>query len=128
MPASTSSYIPPKLQQCRANAPQTHAPHSFQPSLPSSAIRHPDLTSSFGLDSLLTHQHRIYEDELHSAIEARSETLQALRELGPPDLVHLIKQPIKNPAKQVQCHGPLIAKRAHADMRRRSVSTIMSPG
>ncbi|KAF2687026.1 chaps-domain-containing protein [Lentithecium fluviatile CBS 122367] len=43
----------------------------------------------------------IYEDELHSAIEARSESLQALRELGPPDLVHLIKQPIKNATKQV---------------------------
>ncbi|KAF2006966.1 chaps-domain-containing protein [Amniculicola lignicola CBS 123094] len=43
----------------------------------------------------------IYEDELHSAIEARSETLQTLRELGPPDLVHLIKQPIKSANKQV---------------------------
>ncbi|ORY10416.1 Chs5p-Arf1p-binding proteins-domain-containing protein [Clohesyomyces aquaticus] len=43
----------------------------------------------------------IYEDELHSAIEARAESLQALRELGPPDLVHLIKQPIKSPTKQV---------------------------
>ncbi|KAI4959018.1 hypothetical protein J4E86_002738 [Alternaria arbusti] len=43
----------------------------------------------------------IYEDELHSAIEARSESLQTLRELGPPDLVHLIKQPIKNATKQI---------------------------
>ncbi|OAL00377.1 chaps-domain-containing protein [Phaeosphaeriaceae sp. SRC1lsM3a] len=43
----------------------------------------------------------IYEDELQSAIEARSETLQTLRELGPPDLVHLIKQPIKSPTKQI---------------------------
>lgn len=43
---------------------------------------------------------RIYEDELHSAIEARSESLQTLRELGPPDLVHLIKQPIKSTTKQ----------------------------
>ncbi|KAJ4313531.1 bud site selection protein, partial [Neodidymelliopsis sp. IMI 364377] len=42
----------------------------------------------------------IYEDELHSAIEARSESLQTLRELGPPDLVHLIKQPIKSTTKQ----------------------------
>ncbi|KAF1365532.1 clathrin-coated vesicle protein [Lizonia empirigonia] len=42
----------------------------------------------------------IYEDELHSAIEARSESLQTLRELGPPDLVHLIKQPIKSSTKQ----------------------------
>ncbi|KAF5848730.1 hypothetical protein GGP41_009869 [Bipolaris sorokiniana] len=44
----------------------------------------------------------IYEDELHSAIEARSESLQTLRELGPPDLVHLIKQPIKSATKQVR--------------------------
>ncbi|KAF2712427.1 chaps-domain-containing protein [Pleomassaria siparia CBS 279.74] len=43
----------------------------------------------------------IYEDELHSAIEARAESLQSLRELGPPDLVHLIKQPIKSTTKQV---------------------------
>ncbi|PVI07395.1 chaps-domain-containing protein [Periconia macrospinosa] len=43
----------------------------------------------------------IYEEELHSAIEARSESLQALRELGPPDLVHIIKQPIKSTSKQV---------------------------
>jgi hypothetical protein len=43
----------------------------------------------------------IYEDELLSAIESRSESLQTLRELGPPDLVHLIKQPIKSTTKQV---------------------------
>ncbi|KAF2280089.1 chaps-domain-containing protein [Westerdykella ornata] len=43
----------------------------------------------------------IYEDELLSSIEARAESLQSLRELGPPDLVHLIKQPIKSPNKQV---------------------------
>ena len=44
---------------------------------------------------------RIYETELHSAIDARAESLQTLRELGPPDLVHLIKQPIKSASKQV---------------------------
>ncbi|KAH7380117.1 Chs5p-Arf1p-binding proteins-domain-containing protein [Pyrenochaeta sp. MPI-SDFR-AT-0127] len=43
----------------------------------------------------------IYEDEVQSSIEARSESLQTLRELGPPDLVHLIKQPIKSATKQV---------------------------
>ena len=43
----------------------------------------------------------IYEDELHSTIEARSESLQTLRELGPPDLVHLIKQPIKSTTRQI---------------------------
>lgn len=44
---------------------------------------------------------RIYEDELQAAIEARTESLQTLRELGPPDLVHLIKQPIKSTTKQI---------------------------
>ncbi|OCK96249.1 chaps-domain-containing protein [Cenococcum geophilum 1.58] len=43
----------------------------------------------------------IFEEELHSAVEARADTLQALRELGPPDLVHLVKQPIKSTTKQV---------------------------
>lgn len=43
----------------------------------------------------------IYEDELQAAIEARSESLQTLRELGPPDLVHLVKQPVKSTTKQV---------------------------
>lgn len=44
---------------------------------------------------------RLYEEELLSAIESRTEALQALRELGPPDLVHLIKQPVKSTTKQV---------------------------
>jgi len=44
----------------------------------------------------------IYEEELQSAIDARGDSLQALRELGPPDLVHLIKQPIKSANKQVR--------------------------
>ncbi|OCL03732.1 chaps-domain-containing protein [Glonium stellatum] len=43
----------------------------------------------------------IFEEELHSAVEARADTLQTLRELGPPDLVHLVKQPIKSTTKQV---------------------------
>lgn len=43
----------------------------------------------------------LYEEELLSAIEARTEALQALRELGPPDLVHLIKQPVKSTSKQI---------------------------
>lgn len=34
----------------------------------------------------------IVEDEIESAIECRNEALQTIRELGPPDLVHLIKQ------------------------------------
>jgi len=38
---------------------------------------------------------------LQSSVQARSESLQTLRELGPPDLVHLVKQPIKSAAKQL---------------------------
>jgi len=33
-------------------------------------------------------------------VDLRTETLQALRELGPPDLVHLIKQPVKSATKK----------------------------
>lgn len=43
----------------------------------------------------------LYEDQLQSSVQARSESLQTLRELGPPDLVHLVKQPIKSAAKQL---------------------------
>ena len=35
---------------------------------------------------------RIVEEEIETAIESRNEALQTIRELGPPDLVHLIKQ------------------------------------
>ncbi|KAF2837922.1 chaps-domain-containing protein [Patellaria atrata CBS 101060] len=41
----------------------------------------------------------IFEDELQSSIDARIETLSSLRELGPPDLVHLVKQPIKSTSR-----------------------------
>jgi hypothetical protein len=44
--------------------------------------------------------YRIFEEELHSVVEARTEALQTLRELGPPDLVHLVKQQVKG-TKQV---------------------------
>ncbi|KAL6793236.1 chaps domain-containing protein [Trichoderma sp. SZMC 28013] len=40
------------------------------------------------------------EDILHESIDARTESLAALRELGPPDLVHLVKQAVRNPGKQ----------------------------
>ncbi|EAU35918.1 conserved hypothetical protein [Aspergillus terreus NIH2624] len=33
------------------------------------------------------------EDEIFAAVDARTESLQNLRELGPPDLVYLVKQP-----------------------------------
>ncbi|KAF1982241.1 chaps-domain-containing protein [Aulographum hederae CBS 113979] len=44
----------------------------------------------------------IFEDEILSSVEARSETLAALRELGPPDLVHLVKQPVKTSSTNKQ--------------------------
>ncbi|KAI9050789.1 hypothetical protein LZ554_004908 [Drepanopeziza brunnea f. sp. 'monogermtubi'] len=40
------------------------------------------------------------EEILHESIDARTEVLAALRELGPPDLVQLIKQAPRNPGKQ----------------------------
>ncbi|KAK3318826.1 Chs5p-Arf1p-binding proteins-domain-containing protein [Apodospora peruviana] len=43
----------------------------------------------------------ITEEILHETIDARTESLVSLRELGPPDFVHLLKQPIRNPGKQV---------------------------
>ncbi|KAK3687574.1 chaps-domain-containing protein [Podospora appendiculata] len=43
----------------------------------------------------------ITEEILHDAIDARTESLSSLRELGPPDLVHLLKQPLRNPGKQL---------------------------
>jgi len=44
---------------------------------------------------------RLYEDDAQSVIEVRTDSLQSLRELGPPDLVHLVKQPVKSSTKQV---------------------------
>lgn len=46
---------------------------------------------------------RIYEEEdnIYAAVDARTETLQNLRELGPPDLVYLVKQPKANANRQV---------------------------
>lgn len=42
----------------------------------------------------------IEDDEIGLAIDARTESLPGLRELGPPDLVHLIKQTVKGTSKQ----------------------------
>ncbi|ORY62392.1 bud site selection protein [Pseudomassariella vexata] len=42
----------------------------------------------------------ISEDVLHESIDARTESLIALRELGPPDLVHLLKQNLRNAVRQ----------------------------
>ncbi|KAL8770544.1 MAG: hypothetical protein Q9209_003800 [Squamulea sp. 1 TL-2023] len=42
----------------------------------------------------------IIEEELESAVDSRNESLPTLRELGPPDLVHLVKQSAKSGNKQ----------------------------
>lgn len=44
---------------------------------------------------------RLTEEILSESIDARTESLISLRELGPPDLVHLLKQATRNPGKQV---------------------------
>ncbi|KAL2066819.1 hypothetical protein VTL71DRAFT_1243 [Oculimacula yallundae] len=41
------------------------------------------------------------EEILHESTDARTEVLAGLRELGPPDLVQLIKQAPRNPGKQI---------------------------
>ncbi|KAK0726451.1 Chs5p-Arf1p-binding proteins-domain-containing protein [Apiosordaria backusii] len=43
----------------------------------------------------------VTEEVLHEAIESRTESLSSLRELGPPDLVHLVKQPLRQHTKQI---------------------------
>lgn len=48
---------------------------------------------------------RIIEEEIESAVENRNESLSALRELGPPDLVHLVKQSVKSGGRQVHYLG-----------------------
>ncbi|KAJ5386573.1 hypothetical protein N7509_009114 [Penicillium cosmopolitanum] len=40
------------------------------------------------------------EDDIYVAVDARSDSLQSLRELGPPDLVYLVKQPKANSTRQ----------------------------
>ncbi|KAM0286423.1 hypothetical protein ACHAQH_000849 [Verticillium albo-atrum] len=41
------------------------------------------------------------EEHIHEAIDARTDSLISLRELGPPDIVHLLKQPKGNQGKQI---------------------------
>ena len=46
---------------------------------------------------------RIHEEEdIYLAVDARTESLQTLRELGPPDLAYLVKQPKANSTRQVR--------------------------
>ncbi|KAK2761186.1 hypothetical protein FQN54_001707 [Arachnomyces sp. PD_36] len=42
----------------------------------------------------------IEEEDIFAPIDARTESLQILRELGPPDLVHLVKLPKSNGTRQ----------------------------
>jgi Chs5-Arf1p-binding protein BUD7/BCH1 len=42
----------------------------------------------------------IEDDDIGLSIDARTESLAGLRELGPPDLVHLVKQSVKATSKQ----------------------------
>lgn len=58
---------------------------------------------------------RIIEEEIESAIESRNESLSALRELGPPDLVHLVKQSVKSGGRQVY-HTALVEMGRIADL------------
>lgn len=44
---------------------------------------------------------RLTEEVLHESIDSRTESLVALRELGPPDLVHLLKQSPRSQSKQL---------------------------
>ncbi|EME88865.1 uncharacterized protein MYCFIDRAFT_35369 [Pseudocercospora fijiensis CIRAD86] len=47
-------------------------------------------------------QYRLFEDEAHNVVEIRTEALQTLRELGPPDLVHLTKASPKSSSASKQ--------------------------
>lgn len=38
----------------------------------------------------------LFEDDAHQVLAIRTDSLQSLRELGPPDLLHLTKQPAKS--------------------------------
>lgn len=55
---------------------------------------------SFVVDILTVFVRIIEDDDIGLAVDARTESLQGLRELGPPDLVHLVKQSVKTPTKQ----------------------------
>jgi hypothetical protein len=70
---------------------------------------------------------RLTEEVLHEAIDARTDSLVSLRELGPPDLVHLVKQPLRSGGKPVRlsptlppCYASILTQAF------RQASTIMS--
>lgn len=49
----------------------------------------------------------VEDDAARSVLDVRTDTLQTLRELGPPDMVYLVKQSTKSSSKQV-CPSCLI--------------------
>lgn len=54
--------------------------------------------------TLLSPSSRITEEILQESVDSRTEGLTQLRELGPPDLVHLLKQTSRSVAKPVRSH------------------------
>lgn len=70
---------------------------------------------------------RIIEEEIESAIDSRNDSLSALRELGPPDLVHLVKQSVKSGGRQVYHTGDCYNELALLICLARPESTTMSP-
>lgn len=68
---------------------------------------------------------RITEEILHESIDARTESLAGLRELGPPDLVHLLKHAVRNPAKQVRKLDRRKGDEERADISRLACTTML---
>ena len=68
----------------------------------------------------------LFEDEEQPAVDIRTELLPSLRELGPPDLVHLIKQSTKSSSRQVRCQIALLFLTCRWYMASLAY-TIMSP-
>lgn len=78
-----------------------------------------------GQETLTIHL-RLVEEELQAVVDSRTESLVSLRELGPPDLVHLTKQSSKSSTKQVRQRSRTYRMRAQADRNKRSAYITMS--
>lgn len=85
-----------------------------------------DFSSTIAKTLLNQDRIRIVEEEIDTAVESRNDSLPTLRELGPPDLVHLVKQSVKSGNKQVSLHVQN-AGFSLTDSMERAVSTTMSP-
>lgn len=68
-----------------------------------------------------------YRREIESAIDSRNDSLQALRELGPPDLVHLVKQSVKSGGRQVSANSSTSLNGAQCNSAHRPASIITLP-